>query len=270
MGFRDETWVEAGPGLRALRRGTRPIRHIQIFGQRCSGTNALARLLEGNFGTGVPTRAYGFKHWFVPEQTLFHEEVLVLVVARNVFDWLRSLHRQPWHAHPELKSLPFAEFIRSPWHSYWDDEFGGIGPDHPLRGLEMPHERDPITGERFRHPIAKRTAKLRHWSELGARAHNVALLSHQALEDDPAGVVEALARLTGLSPLGAFQPVWSYKGNNNRAYEPTRYEAIDPADLAFIGHEVDPEIEARFSLLCHPTEREAPTPGEGQSWERTG
>jgi len=28
----------------------------------------------------------------------------VLVVARDAFDWARSLHRQPWHAHPDLNS----------------------------------------------------------------------------------------------------------------------------------------------------------------------
>lgn len=242
------SWNEPIAGLRILKRSRQPIRRIQIYGQRCSGTHAIARTIDMNFGDEVPTRDYGFKHWFVPDQVLFRDDVLVLAIARNAFDWLRSLHRQPWHAHPELKRLPFSDFVRSPWHSYWDDEFWGIGEGHPLRGREMMHERDPATGERFVDPVAKRTAKLRHWSDLTSRAHNVALLAHQTLVADPEGVVRALAAATGLEAAPEFRRVWSYKGNGNRAFEPTRYEPISADDAAWIATRLDPEVERRFGL----------------------
>jgi hypothetical protein len=241
-------WNEPMPGLRILKRGSGAIRHIQIYGQRCSGTHAIARTIEANFGKGARTEAYGFKHWFVPDQILFRDDVLVLVIARNAFDWMRSLHRQPWHTHPDVKALPFADFLRSPWHAYWDDEFWGITPEHPLRGQEMMHERDPATGLRFSSPIAKRTAKLRHWAELRTRAPNLALLSHETLQTDPRRVVAELAAATGLPTPGEFEHVWSYKGNGYRVFEPTRYDPLAPADAQWIADALDPDVEAAFGL----------------------
>ncbi len=129
-----QDWKEPTQGLRILKRTPGAIRHIQLYGQRCSGTHAIARTIDGNFGEAARTEAYGFKHWFVPDQVLFRDDVLVLVIARNVFDWARSLHRQPWHAHPDVKTLAFSDFVRSPWHSYWDDEFWGISEGHPCEG----------------------------------------------------------------------------------------------------------------------------------------
>ncbi|MBB3938170.1 hypothetical protein [Aureimonas phyllosphaerae] len=241
-------WMQPAPGLRLLKRTAGAIRHIQIFGQRCSGTHAIVRTIEANFGIEARTEAYGFKHWFVPDQVLFRDDVLVLVIARNAFDWVRSLHRQPWHAHPDMKSLAFSDFVRSPWHSYWDDEFWGITERHPLRGQEMMHERDPATGLRFSSPIAKRTAKLRHWAELHSRAPNLALLSHDLLQSDARRVVEVLAAATGLPTSPDFNPVWSYKGNGNRVFEPTRYDALSPEDAQWIAGEIDPDVEALYGL----------------------
>lgn len=273
MAFDAQAWERPLEGLRVVRRGDAQTLRIQIFGQRCSGTNALARLLQTNLGKDVLTEAYGFKHWFVPDQTLFHDDVLVLIIARNAFDWLRSLHRQPWHAHPELKALAFGDFIRAPWHSYWDGEFGGIGKTHPMRGSEMRHERDPTTGERFVNPIAKRTAKLAHWSDLSGRAHNVALLSHETLEGSAEQIVSKLAELTGRRPQAEFQPVWSYKGNGNRRYEPTRYQPFMSADLQWVEEQLDAEIEERFCLPTTWTARKAAggsrsSEGENVSTER--
>jgi len=235
-------------GLRLLVRSRTPIRHIQVYGQRCSGTHAIVRTLQANLGADAVTQDYGFKHWFVPEQVLFRDDVLVLVIARSAFDWLRSLHRQPWHAHDDIKRLPFSQFIRSPWHAYWDDEFWGVDALHPSRGREMMHERDPATGLRFADPIAKRTAKLRHWSDLHERAHNVALLSLETLQAQPRRVIESLADATGLAAAAQFEALWSYKGNGNRVFEPTRYEPLTEEDADWIAGRLDPEIEARFSL----------------------
>ncbi|WP_156420940.1 hypothetical protein [Aureimonas sp. AU22] len=248
MSIVHQDWNEPIPGLRVLKRTAGGIRHIQIYGQRCSGTHAIARTIDANFGDQARTEAYGFKHWFVPDQVLFRDDVLVLVIARSAFDWVRSLHRQPWHAHPEVKRLSFSAFIRAPWHSYWDDEFWGIRDGHPLRGQEMMHERDPATGLRFANPIAKRTAKLRHWGALHTRAPNVALLSLGTLQGDPEAVVAALAALTELPASPEFQRVWSYKGNGNRVFERTHYDALGEDDTHWIARHLDPDVETRFGL----------------------
>ncbi|MGT2514374.1 hypothetical protein ACVOMT_09185 [Sphingomonas panni] len=184
----------------------------------------------------------------MPEQVLFPRDVLVLAVARDPVDWVRSLHRQPWHAHPELKALGFSDFIRAPWHSYWDREFWGVEDDHPVLGREMLHERCPDTGERFANPLAKRTAKLRHWSGLHDRAHHVALLSHEAFVADPAGVIADLSAATGLAMADPFVAQDSYKGQGKRPFTPTAYAEISDADRAHIHAWLDPEVEARFGF----------------------
>ena len=248
-------WLQPLPGLRILTRGDVPITRVQIYGQRCSGTNLVTRAIEANMPGVEITEAFGFKHWFVPPQTLFVKDTLVLVVARDAYDWARSLHRQPWHAHPELKAKPFDAFIRSDWHSYWDDHFGHIEPGHPMHGDEMLHERDPETGERFANCIAKRTAKLRHWSSLTNRAHNVALLGYDAFARDPAAFVTALAAAMGLERREPFVPITSYKGQGHAPYVPTAYPDLAADDAAHIAAWLDPEVEAAFGLSADYADR---------------
>ncbi|MBB3950358.1 hypothetical protein [Aureimonas jatrophae] len=241
-------WREALPGLRILRRGLEPVRAIQIYGQRCSGTNALARLVERNLGPDLFFERYGFKHWFVPDQVLFGADVLVVVIARDAFDWLRSLHRQPWHVHPDIKRLDFSGFIRSEWHSVWDDHVGGIDERHPMRAREMLHERDPLTGSRFAGPLAKRRAKLAHWAGLEERAPNLALLSYETLRRAPEQVVRHLGVAAGLEPAVPFQPVDSYKGQEIRPFRPTPYDPFRDEDLAWIEARLDPDLEGLYGL----------------------
>ncbi len=241
-------WLNPVTGLRILKRGDVPITRVQIYGQRCSGTNLVTRAIEANLPAVTITEAFGFKHWFVPPQTLFVKDTLVLVVARDAFDWARSLHRQPWHAHPDLKAKPFDAFIRSDWHSYWDDHFGHIEPGHPMHGDEMLHERDPETGARFANCIAKRTAKLRHWSSLTDRAHNVALLGYDAFARDPAAFIAALAHATGVESRTPFVPITSYKGQGHAPYVPTPYPPLAADDADHIAAWLDSDVEAAFGL----------------------
>ncbi|PZO72793.1 MAG: hypothetical protein DI640_11870 [Sphingomonas taxi] len=248
-------WQQPLPGLRVVKRGDVPITRVQIYGQRCSGTNLVTRAIEANMPGVAITEAFGFKHWFVPPQTLFVKDTLVLVVARDAYDWARSLHRQPWHAHPELKAKPFDAFIRSDWHSYWDDHFGHIEPGHPMHGDEMLHERDPETGERFANCIAKRTAKLRHWSSLTNRAHNVALLGYDAFARDPAAFVTALAAVAEIERREPFVPITSYKGQGHAPYVPTAYPDLAAEDAAHIAAWLDPKVEAAFGLSADYADR---------------
>ncbi|WP_380781096.1 hypothetical protein [Sphingomonas sp. R86520] len=241
-------WLQPFPGLKVLKRGDAPISRVQIYGQRCSGTNLVTRAIEANMPDVEITEAFGFKHWFVPPQTLFVKDTLVLIVARDAFDWARSLHRQPWHAHPDLKAQPFDIFVRSHWHSYWDDHFGHIEPGHPMQGDEMLHERDPATGERFANCIAKRTSKLRHWSSLTNRAHNVALLGYDAFTRDPGAFVAALGAATGIACRAPFVPITSYKGQGHEPYVPTAYPELSAADADHITAWLDPAVEAAFGL----------------------
>jgi hypothetical protein len=239
-------WQTPANGLRIHQALPRPVRQIQIFGQRCSGTNVLTKLLAANFGWETITDRYGFKHWFVPDQILFPSDVLVCVVARHPVDWIRSLHRQPWHAHADLKAMPFSDFIRAEWHSYWDHEVGGIDEHHPMYNREMLHERDPATGRRFANPLRKRTAKLHAWSGLYARSANLCLLDLALLTSAPDTILSVFGNFLQRVPAGDLGALQSYKGNGFNRFVERQYEPLSPADEAFVRSQLDPDVERQF------------------------
>ena len=226
----------------------RTVRKVQVYGQRCSGTNALIRLIEANFGRDAFTENHGFKHWMVPATRFIPSDVLVLAIARDVGDWLHSLHRNPWHAHPSLRGLPFGDFIRAPWHSIWDDDFWGMSAEHPMYGSEMLHERDPDTGRRFANAVAMRRAKLANWAGLREQAVHVELLSHADLVACPAELVERLATRYGLARVNGFTPVTDYKGEGGAPFQPRDYPPLSDEDAAHVTAHSDAAVEAAFGL----------------------
>lgn len=242
-------WHTPLPGLRVLIRGRVRIRHIQVYGMRCSGTHAIIKLIEANLGRDAFTERYGFKHWWVPPQILFQPDVLVLAIARAPDAWLHSLHRQPWHVHESSRGLSFGAFVRTPWYSVWDDQFWGVDASHPMFGTEMMHERDLQTGERFADPVTMRTETLRHWAGLHGRAHNLALLDYEAVRTMPHRVIETLSAATGL-PIaeGGFRPLDTYKGHGIKPFVSSSYPPLSDEDRAHVDSRLDPALEALFSM----------------------
>ena len=47
------------------------------------------------------------------------DDILFLIIAKNPYDWLNSLHRLPHHA-PLHMNISFSEFIRKKWECYWN------------------------------------------------------------------------------------------------------------------------------------------------------
>ena len=210
-----------------------PPARLAVFGERCSGTNFVVELLRRNLGLEL-TEEIGFKHWFVDEDRAVPDDVLVIGMRRGAADWLRSLHRNPWHAHPSLRGLPVETFARSEWHCVWDDARFGIGPDHPDWGTEMMHERDPATGKRFANALAMRAAKHVNWRRVIDRARHGAWLRYEDVRADPHAVVERIGERCGLVPVGPFDPIKTYKGQPGRAFVPRSYAPLDPETLAHV------------------------------------
>lgn len=223
-------------------------RRFQVYGQRCSGTNALIKLLERNLEELEFTEDFGFKHWLVPEEVEIPDDVFVIVIARQADQWLRSLHAKPWHAHPDLKEMDFGEFIRAEWRSVWDEEFWGIDRAHPKFGQPIEGELCPQTGSPFPNAIAMRTAKLRNWSDVASRATGYALVSHSERVTRPERLIERLAAATKLEKRKEFVPVTTYKGQNSKIFVPTEYSPVQPADAAFIRRYLDQAVEGHFAL----------------------
>lgn len=231
----------------------RMIERVQVYGQRCSGTNALIRSIDANFPELRFTEEFGFKHWLVPGTRDFPEDVMVVVIAREVGEWLRSLHRNPWHAKPDMKRLSFSDFIRAPWESVWDEDFWGVTPSSPQYGTPIREERCPVTGAAFENAAAMRTAKLSNWVQAGHRAGAKAFVPHGDLVVDPGRVLDAIAAAAGLPTSREWKMLHTYKGEGQKAFVPKAYEPLSRADRQFVDEHLDPDLERLFFGDCAKT-----------------
>lgn len=201
-------------------------RRFQVYGQRCSGTNALIKLLEQNLEELRFTEDYGFKHWLVPAQIKIPDDVFVIVIARRPDHWLRSLYKKPWHVHPDLKAAEFSEFIRSAWRTVWDEDFWGIDCQHPKFGRPIAEEMCPKTRAPFCNPVVMRTAKLQNWVCTASSARGHLLINHAELVADPQGVLSRIAHASKTRTRGAMKPVSTYKGHGNKPFKNVNLPSI--------------------------------------------
>ena len=218
------------------------IARFQVYGERCSGTNFLIRLMEENVTSAAFTEDFGFKHWFVPETLVLPPDTLGLVIAREPHAWLQSLHEKAWHHPPEVKALGFSDYIRAEWRCVWDDPWLPVGPDDPRWMTEMTHERHPRTGARVRDALEMRRLKAENFARLGARSPAFAVLRYEDLRADPRGVLDALGRW-GVA-CGPYAPIRTYKGDGDRPYVPKDRPPLSPEDAAWVAERLDRDAEA--------------------------
>lgn len=96
------------------------IEQIAVVGERNAGTNFLFRMLAVNFANvSVVNHFCGWKHFLhsynqcSPKEQTMLNRTLVVVLWKNVYDWLSSMHRNPYHMHMHFRDS-FSEFIRRP------------------------------------------------------------------------------------------------------------------------------------------------------------
>jgi hypothetical protein len=217
------------------------IARFQIYGERCSGTNFLIKLMERNVVSARFTEEFGFKHWFVPDDLRLPEDTLGLLITREPRSWLQSLHEKMWHHPAEVRALSFSDYIRYEWVCVWDDHWLGIGPDDPLWMTEMMHERHPVTGERVSGPLEMRALKARNMTKLGDRSPAFAVLRSEDLQRDPRGFLDALAVWS--IERGPYVAIDSYKGDGHKPYVPKERPPLSAEDEAFVRPRLDSETE---------------------------
>lgn len=210
------------------------ISQFQVYGERCSGTNYIIRLLERNLTSAKFTELFGFKHWFVDDSLTLPDDVLGIVVTRNSYDSLRSLHEKQWHTHPSLRGLPLEDFLQTEWHCIWDDEFWGVDECDPRWKKEMAHERDPRTGERFENVCRMLEAKFRNWKALMKRSKNAFHVDYDVARRDPEQFLQEISSTFGIKTTYDFVPVNGYKGLTDRAYLPKVYPRLSAEEVSLI------------------------------------
>ncbi len=229
------------------------IKYVQIFGERCSGTNFLTTLVFKNFRDVELTRDFGGKHWFIRNhkprppgnnstdfqcvRSLDHsEDTLFLIIYRNPYDWLRSLHEKPYHAR-EHGGLSFSEFIRKNWISYETAKLNKKWPENKDNYYFI---------EEADHILQLRTQKIVHLNRLKEVVRNLCFINLEVITDN----IDLLAKIAVQFNISLkhqeIQGEQRYLAGHvpePSDYSPKSYPAIIPEDLEFLKENLDWEIE---------------------------
>ena len=233
------------------------IKYIQIFGERCSGTNFVASLVNKNFRDVRITKEFGGKHWFIkdhyprcrPNQSTDvqcvrsieddNSDTLFLCIFRNPFDWVRSLHSRPYHAYNHV-NLPLSQFMRKPWLSY---EKSRVNRKWPIRDDNYWFIDEAMN------ILKLRSLKNEHWLGLQNVVDNFCMINYDALVNNN----QELANITSQFQIELEQPEIIgepiYIGRpGDKPYAPPKYPAFSEGDLEFLQEELDWHLENQIGF----------------------
>lgn len=246
-------------GLSAERKNDVPLTKFAVFAERCSGSNYVESLIQLNFD--LIEDAYCHKHfppWFtVPERAQIHKQyhlfeksvdTLNIIVFRDPYDWIRSLHGMPWHAQKSLFNMPFNKFIRSPWK---------LNPNAPVikeqRKFNSMLDINPKTGRIFEDIFELRITKLRTMLKIKNHVANSYYVNYEVVRDHPQEVLHEIAEFFNVKAHSIFQPVIFYKGKEEKGvYEKKDYRPISLKDHAYINKKLNEKLEAKIGYSLIP------------------
>jgi len=172
------------------------VREFTIFGERCSGTNFLQKVIEDSFQLPY-TDAYGWKHGIGWEANIIPDDVLVLGIIRNPYDWFASLYETPHHLAAHLKQdwISFLTFEVCSMKGFWQEN---------AFTTEIMEDRNPNTGQRFGDLLLLRQWKLEYLlAELPQKSRTFYLFKYEDLRASLERTV-----LDMCSQLGLKEPLW--------------------------------------------------------------
>ncbi len=215
--------------------------NIQIFGLRCSGTNYLNSLVIKNYRDVQIVSFLGHKHlWQAELKSRRKKPDIVIVISRNPYDWLRSIHREPHHC-PDLIGKSFSTFLRSPWRAYLGKQW-----NHPSRSVRNAIKTKENLHEYFDSVIAMRNAKNAIFCSLKNTYENCVCIDLNALQQAPEQTLSFLTDRFGIELIGKFQNTKKFK-KTDTAYKPKERVKISSSNLKHIHSHLDWEAESQLS-----------------------
>lgn len=242
-------------GLDAKRESCESINRFQIFGERCSGTNFLHCLLLENVDENLKFDSpnwyeYGWKHfplWITvpfennPRESLLKnynfedsEKHLFIVIFRDPYDWIRSLHREPHHARASMLRKPLNVFITIPWDS------------------QVPLDRNPLTGGNFESVLALRTARIINMLLIKEKVKNIYFVRYETVRDYPREVINEISELFDIPFKPDFTPIGSYKGKKYHPFVKSRYLDLSQEEVNLINSQLDEVTENAIGYQIIP------------------
>ncbi len=233
-----------------------PLSMFQVIGERATSTNMVRKVIDKNIEL-YRTEGLGWKH-SAPHMVAMPAGLLSVVVVRNAVSWALSMHKRPWHAHPDLQKLEFSAFVRSEWRSIVDrpSDFEEIHPELvPLvAGAELQFDRHPITGARFANLFELRAVKQAAHLGMLNRDCNVLVVKAELVQIDQVGFAATLIEELGLPLKGLrIKPVTNRLGNRFSRAVPVETPAeLSAEDHAFMMAELDLKTEAALGYDYSP------------------
>jgi hypothetical protein len=205
------------------------IQSIYILGERASGTNFLTCLLRDNTSNVRVVIDAVWKHGFVRSPLPGNlNRILVVHIYRNVYDYLRSMYKNPWESHDSLRQLSFTDFIRAQWRA-------------SIYASQHLYEDKDEKGNWFPNIIRMRTAKLQNMNHVvvnGFAKHFISI-AYESLVQDPQSFLKRLRDEYKISLRSSFRPISFYKGDHSKPFVARPYFALTPDDLKFIRSQID-------------------------------
>jgi hypothetical protein len=237
------------------------IDRFQVYGERRSGTNFVARTIARN--TGLKRwGAYGWKH-ALPYYPVLPKSCLFVVVVRDPFDWLRSFYAGPFEVDPAIAALPFSDFLRAEWEGSYSGYAGQWGhrgyavKDKFARGEVNFLDRHPIDGRRFRNVCEMRSVKLAGHLSLLDRGLNAVALRYEDFRTRPEAMLQAIAEHAGIALNATFAATEKPVGPSSDNRKDAKTMPVSAADRAFVLEHLDHGLERRCGYLADVA---APTP----------
>jgi len=182
------------------------ITKFTIYGERCSGTYYLERLIAFNFDVEV-TWEYGWKHFFGFNDLSDSDDTLFIGLVREPVDWIMSFYNQSWHVADELKGKGFNHFVlggdNKEFYSFYDD------------GREITADHNMVKGRRYKDVFELRATKCTFlMKDMKKKVKNYKLIKLEDLQKDYEKILKQLEKKFKLKrKMDCLVNLEGYKGN---------------------------------------------------------
>ncbi|HCQ28776.1 MAG TPA: hypothetical protein DIU39_00720 [Flavobacteriales bacterium] len=212
---------------------------VKVFGERNSGTIYLEKLLVKNFKVDIADYfTLGWKHRLAPhkeELDKIEDDIIYLILVKNPYAWLRSMHRKPYHQE-QLKQLSFNQFIEFPYGDY-------------------------------ENPVKMWNAKYRAYLHMNEYAKNFALIKYEELLETPEEILSGLKEKFNLkTTLYWFSDIQHQLTNNHgelkKKFHKNYYlkekwkSEYKPETIALVNKYIDNDLMQQFDYKILQNEKE--------------
>ena len=180
--------------MRVFQKNTTAIEHIQVYGERNSGTTYLVKLLQDNMKTPdnllgmlesettpLGNKIFGYKHWFPVDEKLKdprQSQTLFIVIYRNPYTWIKAMMTRPYALSGSLAGHPVRALPKIKLAGH-------------INGRDTKNEFDPETGEQLT-LFELRLKKIEYFEGLKRKVDNVVYINLEELLDDRSSVLDRL------------------------------------------------------------------------------